>query len=165
MAKVTSYVLAIVLLIIGIVAGYYAGFYTAPQKVITTTVTVTPQVPAYTVPEKIKAAWIYVGPVGDFGWSYMHDVGRRVTAELFKDWLETTYVENIRADQAPAVIDELVKKGYTIIFTTSFDFMDQTLDKAMQYPNILFFHCSGYKRWKNMGTYLLTSTRFTISTA
>jgi len=166
MAKLASYVLAIVLLIIGIVAGYYAGFYTAPQRVITTTipvgattvtmtttVTATPQVPAYTVPEKIKAAWIYVGPVGDFGWSYMHDVGRRVTAELFKDWLETTYVENVRADQAPAVIDELVKKGYTVIFTTSFDFMDQTFDKAKQYPNILFFHCSGYKRWKNMGTY------------
>ena len=182
MTKVPSYLIAAVLLVIGIVAGFFVGFYTAPTKTVTTTVTsaitpltlakatpgtVTPTATAtttvtvtatttavaYTVPEKIKAAWIYVGPVGDFGWSYMHDVGRRVVAELFKDWLETNYVENVRADQAPATIDELVRQGYTVIFTTSFDFMDQTLDKAQQYPNIMFFHCSGYKRWRNMGTY------------
>jgi basic membrane protein A len=172
MARVTSYVLAIVLLIIGIVVGYYAGYYTTPQKTVTmtttltgvpstTTVTVTTTLQtsqpstqvSYTVPEKIKAAWIYVGPVGDFGWSYMHDVGRRVVAGLFKDWLETTYVEQVSADQSPAVMDDLVRKGYTVIFTTSFDFMDQTYDKAHQYPNIMFFHCSGYKRAPNMGTY------------
>ncbi|MEM1608067.1 MAG: BMP family ABC transporter substrate-binding protein, partial [Ignisphaera sp.] len=124
------------------------------QQIATTTLTVTKtEGVAYTVPQKIKAAWIYVGPVGDFGWSYMHDVGRRVVAELYKDWLETTYVENVQASQSPAVIDDLVRKGYTVIFTTSFDFMDQTYEKAQEYRNVMFFHCSGYKRLSNMGTY------------
>ncbi|MEM0249026.1 MAG: BMP family ABC transporter substrate-binding protein, partial [Ignisphaera sp.] len=124
---------------------------------LTTTLTVAKTevatVATYTAPQKIKAAWIYVGPVGDYGWSYMHDVGRRVVAELYKDWLETTYVENVQASQSPAVIDDLVRKGYTVIFTTSFDFMDQTYEKAQEYKNVMFFHCSGYKRLPNMGTY------------
>ena len=108
---------------------------------------------SYKPPEKIRAAWIYVGPVGDYGWTYMHDVGRRVVANLFKDWLETTYVESVTKEKVSEVIDELVKKGYNVIFTTSFEFMDPTYEKAMEYKDVMFFHCSGYKRAPNMGTY------------
>jgi len=107
----------------------------------------------YKPPEKIKAAWIYVGPVGDYGWSYMHDVGRMVVENLFKEWLETTYVESVTKEKTSEVIDELVKKGYKVIFTTSFEFMDPTYEKAMEYKDVMFFHCSGYKRAPNMGTY------------
>ncbi len=104
-------------------------------------------------PEKIKAAWIYVGPVGDFGWSYMHDIGRRVVAKLYSDWLETTYVESVSESQLSEVIDNLVSQGYNVIFTTSFEFMDKTIEASKRYPNVMFFHCSGYKRRSNVGTY------------
>lgn len=133
---------AVVLIIISGVIGYIAGQMTAP-----------PPAPIYKPPERIKAAWIYVGPVGDMGWSYMHDIGRRFVAELFKDWLETTYVESVKAEDLIARIDELVARGYNVIFTTSFDFMDNTIEAAKKYPNVLFFHCSGYKRAPNVGTY------------
>jgi basic membrane protein A len=107
----------------------------------------------WTPPSTIKAAWIYVGPIGDFGWTYMHELGREFVAKLYKDWLQTTYVESVSEDQLPSTIDNLVSKGYNVIFTTSFEFMDKTLEKAKEYPNVIFFHCSGYKRWDNMGTY------------
>lgn len=162
MAGKTS--IAVIAIIIALIAGIGIGYIitpTPPATTITTTalktetITVTPTSVGvqYTPPEKIKAAWIYVGPVGDYGWSYMHDVGRRVVAELYKDWLETTYYESISKEGVASVIDDLVRKGYTVIFTTSFDHMDPTYDKAKEYPNIMFFHCSGYKRAPNMGTY------------
>ena len=117
---------------------------------VTSTITVTP---TYTPPEKVKAAFVYVGPIGDYGWSHAHEVGRQVVQKLFGDWLETTYRESISKEAAASVIDELVKAGYTVIFTTSFDHMDPTYEKAQQYPNVMFFHCSGYKRASNMATY------------
>jgi simple sugar transport system substrate-binding protein len=160
------YIVGVALLIIGLIVGYAIGYITSTSRAhgavevrtvtttITTTVTLTPTASlTYTPPQKVKAAWIYVGPVGDFGWSYMHDVGRRVVAELYKDWLETTYVESVSVADLPSVIDRLVKDGYTVIFTTSFDFMDGTIMKAKDYPNVMFFHCSGYKRAPNVGTY------------
>jgi len=137
-----------------VVSGAYQTItVTTTPQVKTITITTTVAGAQYTPPEKIKAAWIYVGPVGDYGWSYMHDVGRRVVAELYKDWLETTYVESVSKEGTASIIDDLVRKGYTVIFTTSFDHMDPTYDKAKEYPNIMFFHCSGYKRAPNMGTY------------
>ena len=102
--------------------------------------------------EYAKAAWIYVGPVGDYGWTHAHDVGRRYVAELFP-WLETHGVESVSEADCPGVIDDLVASGYNIIFTTSFGFMDATIDAGKRYPDVIFFHCSGYKRWSNVGTY------------
>ncbi len=128
---------------------------TAITKTITTTVTLTatPAIPTWIPPKKIKAAWIYVGPVGDFGWSYMHDLGRAVVASLYKDWLETTYVESVSEAALKETIETLIAKGYNVIFTTSFEFMDGTLEEAKKHPDVMFFHCSGYKRWTNMATY------------
>ena len=128
---------------------------TAITKTVTTTVTLTatPAVPTWTPPKKIKAAWIYVGPVGDFGWSYMHELGRAVVASLYKDWLETTYVESVSEAALKETIETLIAKGYNVIFTTSFEFMDGTLEEAKKHPDVMFFHCSGYKRWTNMATY------------
>ncbi len=104
-------------------------------------------------PSVIKAAWIYVGPVGDFGWSYMHDLGRRVVQALFKSWLKTTYVESVPESKLKSTIESLISKGYNVIFTTSFGYMEGTLEEAKLHPNVIFFHCSGYLRWHNMGTY------------
>ncbi|MEM3967709.1 MAG: BMP family ABC transporter substrate-binding protein, partial [Ignisphaera sp.] len=158
-----QYTMLLAGLIIGIVIGYVTAPYIAPTttapttttitKTATTVTTVTHTVSttpvSYKPPEKIRAAWVYVGPVEDFGWTYMHDVGRRVVANLLKDWLETTYVESISKEKAAAAIDQLIKLGYNVIFTTSFDHMDPTYDKAQENPNVMFFHCSGYKRAPN----------------
>lgn len=102
---------------------------------------------------KVKACFIYVGPVGDIGWSYAHDEARK-KAEKALPWLETKYVESVPEGQATPVIDRLVRDKCQIIFTTSFGFMDQTLEAAKKYPNVMFMHASGFKRAPNMGTYM-----------
>ena len=102
---------------------------------------------------KLKACFIYVGPVGDIGWSYAHDEARKKTEKALP-WLETKYVESVPEGQATPVIDRLVKDNCKVIFTTSFGFMDQTLDAAKKYPNVIFAHASGFKRAPNMATYM-----------
>ncbi|MEF2280451.1 BMP family ABC transporter substrate-binding protein [Deinococcus sp. YIM 134068] len=102
---------------------------------------------------KVKACFIYVGPVGDIGWSYAHDQARK-KAEQALSWLETKYVESVPEGQATPVIDRLVRDGCQVIFTTSFGFMDQTLEAAKKYPNVIFAHASGFKRAPNMATYM-----------
>ncbi len=145
----TSVLIAIfvVLLIIIGVGAFYAGmtYGAGPAEFEEKAV--------WTPPEKIKAAFIYVGPIGDFGWTYMHDIGRRVVEELFKDWLETDYIERVTEAKILEVVDDFVKRGFNVIFTTSFEFMDKTIEAAEKYPDIMFFHCSGYKRRANVGTY------------
>ena len=103
--------------------------------------------------DKIKAGFVYVGPIGDLGWTYAHDYARRIVDEEF-DWLETVYVESVPEGQEGAIIDRLVAQGCNVIFTTSFGFMDGTLEAAMRYPDVIFAHCSGFKRYKNMATYM-----------
>ncbi|MGQ4915851.1 MAG: BMP family ABC transporter substrate-binding protein [Candidatus Asgardarchaeia archaeon] len=100
----------------------------------------------------LKAAWIYVGPIGDIGWTYAHDQGRLYVQQKFS-WLETAYIENVKEGEATDTINDFINQGYQVIFTTSFGFMDDTLQAAKNNPDVIFFHCSGYKRWKNMGTY------------
>ncbi len=153
----------VVLIIVAGVGGYLAGSSAAPTKTVTTTVTqsatvtmtktVTTTVTVTPQPKKLKAAWVYVGPIGDYGWSHAHDVARRYVEQLFRDWLVTGYVESVEEPKVYDVIKKLIDEGYEVIFTTSFGFMDGTLKAAKEYPNVIFFHCSGYKRWDNMGTY------------
>ena len=100
----------------------------------------------------LKAAWIYVGPIGDYGWTYAHNRGREIVDAKY-DWLETGYIESVPEGECYSYIEGLIAEGYTLIFTTSFGFMDPTLEAAKNHPDIIFFHCSGYKRWDNMGTY------------
>ncbi|AFZ65694.1 BMP family ABC transporter substrate-binding protein [Deinococcus peraridilitoris] len=103
--------------------------------------------------DKLKACFIYVGPVGDIGWTYAHDEARRA-AEKQLPWLETKYVESVPEGNATPVIDRLVAENCKVIFTTSFGFMDQTLEAAKKYPNVIFAHASGFKRAPNMATYM-----------
>jgi len=105
--------------------------------------------------DKLKAGFIYVGPIGDYCFTHAHDVGRVLVDEKF-DWLETVYVESIAENPAAvlAAIDTMVEvEKCDIVFTTSFGFMDGTKQAAEKYPDVLFFHCSGYTRDVNMGTY------------
>ncbi len=95
----------------------------------------------------IKVGFLYLGPVGDFGWTYAHDLGRRYLEDNVPG-VVTTYIENVPDSiESYRYIEDLVKKGYKVIFTTSFGFMDATAQTAKQYKNIYFFHCSGYKHF------------------
>ena len=108
--------------------------------------------PVYRLYPPIKAAWIYVGPIGDYGWTHAHDLGRRYVDQEF-DWLETHYIESVPEAECLAYIESLIGEGYTLIFTTSFGFMDATIEAGQKHPDVILFHCSGYKRSSNVGTY------------
>jgi len=103
--------------------------------------------------KKLKACFIYVGPIGDVGWTFAHNEAR-LAAEKAIPGLETKYVESVPEGQAVPVIDRLVADGCNVIFTTSFGFMDQTLEAAKKYPDVIFAHASGFKRAPNMATYM-----------
>jgi basic membrane protein A and related proteins len=104
--------------------------------------------------EKLKVGFIYVGPVGDLGWSYQHDVGRKAMEKALGDKVTTTFLENVpESADAERSIEQLARTGHKLIFTTSFGFMDPTLKVANKYPNTFFEHATGFKRAKNMATY------------
>ncbi|RIH89090.1 BMP family ABC transporter substrate-binding protein [Calidithermus roseus] len=103
--------------------------------------------------KKLKACFVYVGPIGDVGWTFAHNEAR-LAAEKAIPGLETRYVESVPEGQAMPVIDRLVADGCNVIFTTSFGFMDQTLEAAKKYPDVIFAHASGFKRAPNMATYM-----------
>jgi len=104
--------------------------------------------------EPIKAGWVYVGPVGDFGYSYRHDVGRKAVEEALGDKVKTTFVENVsEGPDAERVIRELASRGQDIVFTTSFGFMNPTIRVAKQFPKVKFEHATGYQKAANVGIY------------
>jgi basic membrane protein A len=103
----------------------------------------------------VKAAWVYVGPRDDGGWTTAHDKGRLAVEEEFGDRVQTDFVESVPEEPAAATraIESFARKGYDIIFTTSFGFMDPTLEVAKKYPDVYFEHCSGFKSAGNMANY------------
>ena len=104
--------------------------------------------------EKLKVGFVYVGPIGDFGWSYQHELGRRAMQEALGDKVESTYVENVpEGPDAERVIEGLVRSGHKLIFTTSFGFMEATVKVAQRNPDVKFEHATGYKRLPNLATY------------
>jgi len=103
--------------------------------------------------EKLKVGFVYVGPVGDFGYSYQHDQGRKELEKALGDKIETTFVENVPEPDSERAIEQLARTGHKLIFTTSFGFMEPTVKVAKKYPNIKFEHATGYKRAPNLATY------------
>ncbi|MDP8269710.1 MAG: BMP family ABC transporter substrate-binding protein [Candidatus Tenebribacter davisii] len=104
--------------------------------------------------EKLKAGFVYVGPVSDAGWTTSHDQGRLAMEEL--DFVgESVFVESVpEGADAVRVITEMAESGCDIIFTTSFGYMDPTLEVAKQYPDITFLHATGYKTDVNFTNYM-----------
>ena len=108
--------------------------------------------------EPFKVGFVYVGPVGDHGWSYRHDIGRQAIESEFGDAVETTFVESVsEGADAERVIRKLASEGNDLIFTTSFGFMNPTLKVARDFPDVKFEHATGYKQADNLATY---SARF-----
>ena len=108
--------------------------------------------------EDLKVGFVYVGPVGDHGWTYRHDIGRQAVEKSFPGKVSTSYVESVgEGPDAERVIQKLASEGHNLIFTTSFGYMNPTLKVAKRFPNVKFEHATGYKRSKNVSTY---SARF-----
>ncbi|MDZ4096791.1 MAG: BMP family ABC transporter substrate-binding protein, partial [Paracoccaceae bacterium] len=97
--------------------------------------------------DKAKACFVYVGPIGDLGWSYQHDQGRLAVEAAYGDKVETAYQENVpEGADAERVLTQMALSGCNIIFTTSFGYMDATNAVAGKFPNVKFEHATGYKR-------------------
>lgn len=104
--------------------------------------------------EDVKAGFVYVGPIGDHGWSYRHDIGRQAIEAELGDAASTTFVESVpEGADAERVITQLAQTGHNLIFTTSFGYMNPTEKVAKRFPNVKFEHATGFKRADNISTY------------
>ncbi|RUY46928.1 BMP family ABC transporter substrate-binding protein [Mesorhizobium sp. M7A.F.Ca.CA.001.13.2.1] len=104
--------------------------------------------------DKLKACWVYTGPIGDFGYSYQHDQGRLEVEKALGDKVETAYLENVsEGPDADRAFERLAREGCKIIFGTSFGFMDPEVKVAKKFPKVMFEHATGYKTSDNLGIY------------
>ncbi|RED14062.1 BMP family ABC transporter substrate-binding protein [Pontivivens insulae] len=103
--------------------------------------------------DPLSVGFIYVGPVGDYGWSYQHDQGRLAVEEHFGDAVETSFVESVPEGDSERVIRRMAQEGADLIFTTSFGYMTPTNRVAAQFPDTYFEHATGYQRADNVSTY------------
>jgi basic membrane protein A and related proteins len=104
--------------------------------------------------EPLKVGFIYVGPIGDGGWTFQHDQGRLAVVEAFSDKVETVFQESVpEGADAERVLTQMALSGCGLIFTTSFGYMDQTVAVAEKFPDIKFEHATGYKQAANLATY------------
>ena len=104
--------------------------------------------------DPLKIGYIYLGPIGDFGWTWAHNKGRLAMDEALKGQIVSNYVENVKEDaSAIPILKDLAQQGNKLIFTTSYGYMDQTIEVAKQFPDVKFEHCTGYKHADNVGTY------------
>jgi basic membrane protein A len=104
--------------------------------------------------DKLKACWVYVGPIGDFGYSYQHDQGRLQVEKALGDKVETAYLENVaEGPDAERAFERFAREGCKIIFGTSFGFMDPMVKVAAKFPDVKFEHATGYKKSDNLAIY------------
>jgi len=105
--------------------------------------------------DKLKACWIYVGPIGDGGWTFQHDQGRLAVEAAYGDKVETAYQESVpEGADAERVLTQMALSGCKIIFTTSFGYMDATNNVAAKFPDVKFEHATGFMRnTPNVSTY------------
>jgi len=103
--------------------------------------------------EDLKIAFLYVGPVGDYGFSYAHDLGRQALVERFPG-LETTFVESVPEAEVEPFVDQLIADGHNVIIGTSFGFGDGLLAAAERYPDVIFGHATGVERAANVFTFM-----------
>ena len=129
----------------------------SPETTVATTESATASASAATpapAPGPLKVAFAYVGPVGDAGWTFAHDSGRKAVEAEFGAKVKTTFVENVpEAADAERVIRDMVDQGNTLIFGTTFGYMEPMLKVAGDAKAVRFEHATGYKTAANMRTY------------
>ena len=109
---------------------------------------------AHAAAEPLKIGFIYPGPIANVGWTFQHELGRKLIEKEFGPRIQTVFVENVpESTDAERVIRQLVADGCKMIFTTSFGFMESTLKVAKDHPEVIFEHATGYKMAKNLGIY------------
>jgi simple sugar transport system substrate-binding protein len=105
-------------------------------------------------PSVLKVAFVYVGPVGDAGWTFAHDSARKAAAAMFGARVQTTFVENVpEGADAERVIRDLVSQGNKLIFGTTFGYMEPMMKIAPDAKGVYFEHATGYKTAPNLRTY------------
>jgi len=138
--------------VIGGIAGFVGGQSAVPAREVTKTQTVTQpgaevtKTVTQTVEKAaaVKAGYIYVGPVEDFGWTHAHDLGRKYADSKLKT-PPSPFIESVPEAQALGSIEALIDQGANLIFTTSFGYMDQTAEAAAKHPDKYFVHISGFR--------------------
>lgn len=104
--------------------------------------------------EPLKVGFIYVGPVGDMGWSYQHDVARRAMDEALGGKIVSSFIESVpEGPDAERALTQLALEGNKMIFATSFGYMDAVMNVAAKFPDVKFEHATGYKSAPNVSTY------------
>lgn len=102
----------------------------------------------------LQAAWIYVGPIGDGGWTFAHDQGRKTAEKNLAGCVKTSFVENVpEGPDSERILTQLARDGKDVIFATSFGYMDPIQNVAPKFPNVKFEHATGFKVAPNVGTY------------
>lgn len=110
--------------------------------------------PAAAASAPLQVAFAYVGPVGDGGWTFAHDNARKAVEQAFGDRIKTTFVEKVpEGADAERVFRDLVQQGNTLVFGTTFGYMEPMLKVAADSPQVKFEHATGYKQAANMRTY------------
>lgn len=104
--------------------------------------------------EPMKVGFIYVGPVGDMGWSYQHDVARREMEAALGGKITSSFIESVpEGPDAERALTQLALEGNKLIFATSFGYMDAVMNVAAKFPDVKFEHATGYKSAPNVSTY------------
>ncbi|ARO13634.1 bmp family protein [Ketogulonicigenium robustum] len=104
--------------------------------------------------DPIKVGFIYVGPVGDGGWTFQHEQARLALVDHFGPAIETMYQENVpEGPDAERALTQMALAGCKLIFATSFGFMEATAAVAAKFPDVKFEHATGYTRADNLATY------------
>ncbi len=103
--------------------------------------------------EALKACWVYIGPIGDFGWTYQHHAGLEAVKKEFGDKVETAYAESVLEADSEKTFERFAREGCKVIYGTSFGFMEPMLKVAAKFPDVKFEHATGYKTADNVGTY------------
>ncbi|MET1101656.1 MAG: BMP family ABC transporter substrate-binding protein [Pyrodictiaceae archaeon] len=133
---------------------------TATRTVTATrTKTVTVTATAAKGQAKIKALWVYIGPIGDYGWTHAHHVGKENVDKMF-GWLTTRHLEQVKYEEAYKRIKSILEEEkFDAVFFTSFGYMDTVKRLAKEYPDVKFYHCSGpweeFRDLPNVSTYFV----------
>lgn len=130
-----------------LIAGFSAGTLAALVPALARADNVKPSLP-------LKIGFVYVSPIGEAGWTYQHDLGRRAIEAAFGDKVQVRYAENVpEGADAERVIRDFAADGAGLVFTTTFGYMNPTIRIARQFPRVVFEHATGYKQDRNVGVY------------
>ncbi len=103
--------------------------------------------------ETVRAAWLYISEIGDLGWSWAHNEGRKAVEEEF-DNVETDYTESVPPDEGERVMSQYAQDDFDIVFGTTFGYMDPMFTVAENNPDTYFEHATGFRTRENMGRYM-----------